>query len=610
MKNRLFALCFCLFVFLSGHAFQIKKVEPQNWWSGMQDSILQVMIYGENVSTAKVTISTKNVWISKIVPMENPNYLFLYLNISRSIPEKFNFVITSGKQKQIVPYELKARTKTSRNRESFSSADVIYLLMPDRFSSGNPKNDVQQTMLEKKVDRGNPFARHGGDIQGITNHLDYIQDLGATAIWLTPFNENNMQNGSYHGYAITDYYKVDPRLGTNEDYVQMVQEAHKKGLKVVMDMVFNHCGSEHFFFKDRPSLDWFNNPKKYVQTTFKTTTQFDPYASEVDKKASTDGWFVESMPDLNQQNPHLAKYLIQNSIWWIEYAGIDGIRQDTYPYADYNMMSDWCKEVTSEYPHFNIVGEVWYDSNIATSFWQKDSRLAFPRNSNLPSVMDFPLFFEINKACGNDSIDFSKIYELLGQDIVYANPLNVLTFLDNHDTSRFLKNANDANDFNRFKLALTLLLTTRGIPQLYYGDEIGMFGDKKDGDGALRADFPGGWPGDSQNAFTSNGRTNDQNRYFDFERKLLHFRKGNEIIAKGALTHFTPRQGVYVYERRFNGHSIVVFLNGSNATQSLDANYYREILPRDSAIDVLSGNTISLKDQIVIEGKGVYILSF
>lgn len=575
----------------------------------MQDSILQVMIYGQDVASTKVTITTKDVSISKVVPMENPNYLFLYLNVANAAPEKFDIVLSSGKQKKTIPYELKARQESSRHRASFTSADVVYLLMPDRFANGDPSNDVVKGMLDTKSDRSNPHMRHGGDLKGITNRLDYIADLGATAIWLTPFNENNMPEGSYHGYAITDYYKADPRFGTNEEYAAMVKKAHETGLKVIMDMVFNHCGSEHFFFKDRPSHDWFNHPDSYVQTTFNTATQYDGHASDFDKKASDDGWFVQSMPDLNQRNPHLAKYLIQNSIWWIEYAGIDGIRQDTYPYADYDMMAEWCKAVTTEYPNFNIVGEVWYGSNIGTSFWQKDSKLAFPRNSNLPSVMDFPLFLEFSRSFG-DSIDFQKIYELLGQDIVYANPLNVLTFLDNHDTSRFLKNAKDASDFDRFRLALTLLLTTRGIPQLYYGDEIGMFGDKKDGDGALRSDFPGGWPTDSQNAFTPGGRTAEQNKFFDLERKLLHFRKGNEAIAKGSLKHFAPNHGVYVYERKYGNRSVVVFLNGSGSKQVLNAANYREILPAEEAEDVLSGKKILLKDTIEIAGKDVYLFGF
>lgn len=599
-----------LLLTFSANAFEVKRVEPQNWWAGMQDSVLQVMIYGQDVASAKVTLSSNNVRISRLISMENPNYLFLYLNIGKASPQKFDILLSSGKQKKVIPYELKQRGEDSRNRSSFTSADVIYLLMPDRFSNGDTKNDVEKEMLEEKLDRTDPFARHGGDLQGISNHLDYIADLGATAIWLTPFNENNTKEGSYHGYAMTDYYKADPRLGTNADYVAMVKKAHEKGLKVVMDMVFNHCSSEHFFFKDRPSHDWFNNSDGYVQTTFKTTTQYDPYRSDFDKKASDDGWFVESMPDLNQRNPHLLNYLIQSSIWWIETAGIDGIRQDTYPYADFDAMSQWCKAVTTEYPNFNIVGETWYGSNVGTSYWQKDSKIAIPRNSNLPTVMDFPLFLEINKAFNDTTVDFSKIYELLGEDVVYANPLNLLIFLDNHDTSRFLKNAQEANDFERFKLALTFLLTTRGIPQLYYGDEIGMYGDKKNGDGALRKDFPGGWSSDAQNAFTQAGRTAEQNKFFELERKLLHFRNENEAISKGSLKHFVPNQGVYVYERKYGNHSVVVFLNGSNESQILDLSRYREILPKDEAVDVLSGKTILLKDKIGIERKGAYVLAF
>lgn len=609
MRKIFSTLLFFAFLSQSAKPFEIKRVEPQNWWAGMQDGSLQVMIYGKDVASAKFSAAAPGVRLREVVPMENPNYVFLYFDLSEAAPQTFQISVSQGKQKQVIPYELKPRKSGSRQRSGFNAGDVLYLIMPDRFADGDPKNDEVAGMLEAKADRQNGSSRHGGDLRGVANHLDYVADLGVTALWLNPVGENNMREGSYHGYATTDYYKVDPRLGTNAEFASLVEKAHGKGLKVVMDMVFNHCGSNHFFFTDRPSRDWFNFPDGYVQTTFKTSAQCDPHVSDYDKKMAVDGWFVETMPDLNQRNPHLAKYLIQNSIWWIEYAGIDGIRQDTHPYADFDMMSRWCAAVTAEYPDFNIVGETWYENNAGIAYWQKNSRLAAPRNSNLPTVMDFPLWLAMNKAFADKS-DFNGIYDILSQDFLYADPMNLLVFLDNHDTSRFLKNGGEAADFDRYRQGLTFLLTTRGIPQLYYGVEIGMAADKKDGDGALREDFPGGWAGDAQNAFERQGRTGEQNRKFDFLQKLLHFRKGNEAIAKGGLKHFVPNQDVYVYERKYGNQSVVVILNGANESRELDAAHYREVLPRPEAKDVLSGRTIALKDKVRLAARDVLVLTF
>ena len=354
--------------------------------------------------------------------------------------------------------------------------------MPDRFANGNPENDVVPGMRESKVDRADMYARHGGDLKGIKDHLDYFTDLGVTAIWLNPIQKNDMGGGSYHGYAITDYYEVDPRFGDNEEFRQLVRAAHEKGLKIVMDMIFNHCGSEHFFFKDKPSDNWFNFQDHFVQTGYQTMPQMDVHRSDYDKVKNVDGWFTRSMPDLNQRNRHVASYLIQNSIWWIEYAGINGIRQDTHPYADFDMMARWCRAVNAEYPDFNIVGETWVGSNVGVSFWQKDSKVAYPRNSCLPSVMDFPLMNIMSSAFGWNN-GLASIYDYLSQDIVYADPMNLLVFLDNHDTSRFYK-VPPTGDLNRFKQALAFLLTVRGIPQIYYGTEILMAADKSEGDGA------------------------------------------------------------------------------------------------------------------------------
>lgn len=592
----------------------IKKVAPTFWWAGMKNTELQVLLYGEDISSSDVSLTSSDVYLKEVVRQANSNYLILYLDLKEARPQKFDIVLKKGHKTIKVPYELKERTRKGMDIEGFTSSDVLYLIMPDRFANGNPDNDVIPGMLENKVDRNEQFGRHGGDFKGISEHMDYISDLGVTAIWLNPTQENDMKEGSYHGYAITDYYQIDRRFGTNEEFCNLVNEAHDKGLKVVMDMIFNHCGSENYLFKDKPQDDWFNFRSNYVQTSFKTASVMDIHASDYEKAIATDGWFTLMMPDLNQRNRHVARYLIQSSIWWIEYAGINGIRQDTHPYADYDFMSTWCKEVLEEYPHFNIVGETWLNSNVLVSYWQKDSKLAAPKNSNLPTVMDFPLTDLMGKAFDEETTEWSgglyRLYDYHTQDFVYANPMNLLIFLDNHDTSRFCKNEEDAKNIVRYKQAITYLLTTRGIPQIYYGTEILMSADKSEGDGCLRRDFPGGWKGDKVNCFTAEGRTDLQNEAFDYTRKLLNFRKGNEAICKGTMKHFSICKGVYVYERKYNDKSVVVFMNGTDGKQTLSLVPYREILPSSSATDFISGKNIVLDEEITLDSRETLLLTF
>ena len=592
----------------------IKKVAPTFWWAGMKNTELQVLLYGEDISSSDVSLTSSDVYLKEVVRQANSNYLILYLDLKEARPQKFDIVLKKGRKVTKVPYELKERIRKGTDIEGFTSSDVLYLIMPDRFANGNPDNDVIPGMLENKVDRNEQFGRHGGDFKGISEHLDYISDLGVTAIWLNPTQENDMKDGSYHGYAITDYYQIDRRFGTNEEFCNLVNEAHGKGLKVVMDMIFNHCGSENYLFKDRPQDDWFNFRSNYVQTSFKTASVMDIHASDYEKAIATDGWFTQVMPDLNQRNRHVARYLIQSSIWWIEYAGINGIRQDTHPYADYDFMSSWCKEVLEEYPHFNIVGETWLNSNVLVSYWQKDSKLAVPKNSNLPTVMDFPLTDLMSKAFDEETTEWSgglyRLYDYHTQDLVYANPMNLLVFLDNHDTSRFCKNEEDAKNIVRYKQAITYLLTTRGIPQIYYGTEILMAADKSEGDGCLRRDFPGGWKGDKVNCFTAEGRTDLQNEAFDYTRKLLNFRKGNEAICKGTMKHFSICKGVYVYERKYNDKSVVVFMNGTDEKQTLSLVPYKEILPSSSVTDFISGKNVVLDEEITLDGRETLLLTF
>ena len=617
MKHTLILLIVFLFSWGGGQnarAMEIKKVAPSFWWAGMKNPELQILLYGEDLALSDVSVSGEGIYLKEAVRQDNPNYLLLYLDLSEAKAQTFQILLKNGKKKLQVPYELKSRMRREEDVKGFTSEDVLYLIMPDRFANGNPENDVVDEMREKKVDRTDSFARHGGDIQGISNHLDYIADLGVTAIWLNPTQENDMESGSYHGYAITDYYQIDKRFGSNEDFCALVEKAHEKNLKVVMDMIFNHCGSENYLFKDKPSKDWFNYRSNYVQTSFKTASVMDIHASAYEKKIATDGWFTSAMPDFNQRNRHVARYLIQSSIWWIEYAGINGIRQDTHPYADFDFMSQWCKEVLNEYPYFNIVGETWLNSNVLVSYWQKDSKLAAPLNSNLPTVMDFPLQALMNQAFDEETGEWGgglyKLYDYQTQDLVYADPMNLLTFLDNHDTSRFAQTDEMAKNLKRYKQAMVFLLTTRGIPQIYYGTEILMTGDKGKGDGDLRKDFPGGWQGDTRNCFVENGRTEQENEAFEFTRQLLNWRKGNQVIGKGSLKHYSIQNGVYVYQREFNGKSVVVIMNGTDDSKELDLTPYQEILPRENAFDVLTGKNVDLSKKLRLDGRENLILNF
>ena len=462
-----------------------------------------------------------------------------------------------------------------------------------------------------KVNRSDPNGRHGGDIEGISNNLDYLSDLGVTAVWLNPVLENDMAGGSYHGYATTDYYNVDPRFGTNEEYAQLVTDANQKGLKVVMDIIFNHCGSDHHWVTDVPSADWFNNMGEYVQTSHIKEVYFDNYASDYDTKKLTDGWFVPTMPDLNQRNRHVAKYLIQNSIWWIEYTGINGIRQDTYPYADYDMMIDWCEAVDKEYPQYNIVGEAWLNNPIGTAFWQQDSKVNNKKNTQLKTVMDFKLMGLSHSAFSEETGDWGgglyNIYEHMSYDYIYPDIYHVLRFLDNHDTDRFLKEM--PSDLLTYKQAITFLLTIPGIPQLYYGTELLMHGSKGRSDGDIRLDVPGGWADDKENHFTKEGRSDLQNEAFSFLQKILKWRNGNDIIANGKMKHYAVQNGVYLYERYLDNKKVVVVMNGTTKDVEIELDRYAETLgDNPQGLDVVSNQTIQLSNPLTLTPRQTIIL--
>lgn len=591
-------------------AIEIQRIEPSFWWTGMKQTELQIMFYGDHIGEAKLAFHYPGVMLKEIVRVENTDYLFVYLDITpQAQPGSISFLFSNGNRNISATYELKPRA-ASVGAQGFDSSDVLYLIMPDRYANGDPKNDVWNGV---PVERNDPFGRHGGDLSGIGKHLDYIRDLGVTAIWLNPVLENNMPKGSYHGYATTDFYKIDPRFGSNEDYCLFVENAHRRNLKVVMDMIYNHCGSQHWWMNNFPTSGWLNHQDGFVPTSHNLYAVMDTHAPPSELETLVNGWFVPDMPDMNQKNRLLADYLIQNSIWWIEYARIDGIRHDTHPYADYDFLARWCQRVKDEYPLFNIVGESWYIHASPLAWWQQDSKLS-AHNSHLETIMDFAFMDACDKAfnaSANTRNPLRVIYEIIAQDFLYENYRKLLVFLDNHDTSRFTKEGD--NGLDRFKQAIALLLTTRGIPQLYYGTEILMYGEKKDGDGNLRKDFPGGWPSDAVNAFTREGRTPQQNQAWDYLQRLLQWRKGNEAVTHGDLIHYAPtwENECYVYARTGEQNRVLVILNGSDTEKVLDTYVYRDVIGnKTTGKDVITGEQLSLKGKLTVPKRGIYIIEY
>ena len=607
----------------------VTRIDPTNWFADMQDPTLQLMVYGKDIKFADVTTDYPNVKIDSLVRLDSPNYLLVYLNLKGAKPGEISLTFSNKNGKKTTKkFQLKAREMAGADRKGFDISDVLYMLMPDRFANGNPKNDVIKGMEDQLCNRNEPSLRHGGDLEGLRQHLDYFTDLGVTSLWFTPVLENDRpaddgKYSTYHGYATTDYYRVDPRFGTNEEYKALIDECHKKGLKVVMDMIFNHCGDYHPWakdtrldengktIKDYPSKDWFNSPNYGLQTSYKLTPVLDPYASKVDMAETVDGWFVSSMPDLNQRNPHIIKYLIQNSIWWIETVGIDGIRMDTYPYADRQAMADWMKVLNKEYPNFNTVGETWVTEPAYTAAWQKDSKLS-DINSNLKTVMDFAFFDRLSQAKNEETDDWwkglNRMYNSLCYDYLYTDPSSVMAFIENHDTDRYLGNGKDST---ALKQAYALLLTMKRIPQLYYGTEILMNGTKTETDGNVRQDFPGGFPGDKVNKFTREGRTKAENAMFDWTSRLLHWRQNNDVIINCSQTQFIPQHGVYVLARQHNGKTVLTILNGKKADNQVDVARYAEVIgSHTTATDILTGATVDLTKNIPLTQRQAMVLSF
>ncbi|MBP1639116.1 MAG: alpha amylase catalytic region [Bacteroidetes bacterium] len=610
-------LLFVLFL-LSCNTFlliaQIERIEPACWWIGMKNPNLQLLVHGKNISTYQVSINYPGVKIVKVNKVENSNYLFVDLTIDSKIAQAGTFDIKlqqNGRTEDSYTYELKSRRPGSANRLSFTSADVVYLLMPDRFANGNPSNDNVDSQPEK-VNRALNYGRHGGDIKGIQDHLDYIRQLGATAIWSTPLLENNYTQYTYHGYAISDFYKVDPRYGSNDDYARLIASAHQKGLKIIMDMVSNHGGIGAWWMKDLPMADWIHQWPTFTRSNHKAVTTKDIHAAQCDIKLDQEGWFDTTMPDMNQNNPYFWTYYIQNNIWWIEFADLDGIRMDTYPYNDRNAMSQWAKAILDEYPQFNLVGETWLHSSEDIAFWQKDAVNSLHYNSNLPTPMDFVMNDALS-TCFNEQGNgwneqgMNRLYNTIAKDYLFANPNNLFIFTENHDTQRY--NNTLKGDLAKYKMALSFLMTTRGIPQIYYGSEIGMSGDKNKGDGDIRRDFPGGWTGDSINAFTPQGRTEFQKNYYEFTSKLLNWRKSKEVIRTGKLLHYVPENDIYVYFRYNKKETIMVILNNNDVQKILKTNRFTEALKHfKQGIDVITEKTYALAPDLTLPPKSALIL--
>ena len=599
---------------------QIDRIEPPNWWVGFKESNLQLLVKGENISLYTPQLDYQGVSITKVHKAKSPNYLFIDLAISAETePGSFSIVFdTKGKKKIKHEYELKSRAKPADSYVGFNSSDVIYLITPDRFANGDPTNDIVKGLKESGVDRQNDYARHGGDIKGITDHIPYIKDMGFTAVWPCPLLTNDMPKTSYHGYAITDLYEIDPRFGTLEEYIELSSKMSEQGIKLIMDQVANHCGSEHWWMKDLPFEDWINYQSRFeagekpVFSNHKRTANQDMYAAKIDAKEMTEGWFVDTMPDLNQDNPFMATYLIQNSIWWIETAQLGGIRQDTYPYPDKVFMSNWASAIMKEYPNFSIVGEEWSYNPLLVGYWQDGAQNKDGYDSNLSSTMDFPMQKSMVEAIKEEekwNKGFVKIYEGLANDFHYPSPKDIMIFPDNHDMDRIHTQLNE--DPVLTKMAMAYLLVLPRIPQLYYGTEILMENTAKPGDhGLIRTDFPGGWEGDQVNAFTEEGLGNEQKQMQHYLKTLLQFRKNSKAIHEGKTIHFSPQNNVYVLFRVLNEEVVVLILNKNTEPVELDLNRFKEMTLEDRKLTSLfTGKSIIWKDSITLSEKGAMILT-
>lgn len=601
---------------IADHGGRIERVEPLSWWVGM-NTPLQLMVYGEDIASYEVTLSgdKQGLKIEGTHQADSPNYLFIDLKVSPTAETGTHYLVFSreGEEPFKLPYEIEARKEGSRERESFTTADMIYLLMPDRFANGSVENDSTEDTQEKAA-RDEFFGRHGGDLQGMIDHLDYIASVGATAIWSTPLLVDDEPAQSYHGYACGDYYHIDPRYGSNELYRTYVEECHKRGLKVIMDIVTNHCGISHWWMKDLPFKDWVHVFPEFTRTTNIFSTNMDPNASKFDRTVHESGWFDFSMPDMNLDNPYLLQYFKQWAVWWIEWSGLDGFRVDTYPYNEKEPMSEWCKAVMTEYPNFNIVGECWTPSIPQLAYWQGGNANKDGFDSHLPSIMDFPLHDAIRAALPTDSLRWGegmiRVYDVLSHDFVYHDLSKMMIFTGNHDTERIgdMVRKNPA----RAKIAMAMLATMRGIPQLFYGEELMLTSaDMRFGHGGLRVDMPGGWPGDKENCFTEEGRQGLHKEMFDFTQRLFQWRKTKPVIHHGKTMHFADRGNTYAYFRYDDTDAVFVYINNSRGKKQIPWSHYAEIAEGlKEGRNVLTGEPVEITDQTTVEGRGVLVVEF
>ncbi len=601
MKRVIPAMTFAI-LFLAGSGLfgqsSPERVEPPFWWTDMFHTELQVKAFAPEIGNTRVTVDRPDVRIKEVVAVDSPNYLFIYLDVAHTAPGKFRIDFhQDGQVKYTYDYELREREAGSRYREGLNASDAMYLLMPDRFANGDPSLDNQPGMIEE-VDRDNPSGRQGGDIPGIIQNLDHIAGMGFSAIWLNPVLENNQPRYSYHGYAATDYYKIDPRFGTNEDFRDLVGKAEEKGIKIVKDIVLNHSGDHHWWMDDLPTADWIHHWDEFTRTTYRMTTILDPHAARDDYKRMVEGWFDHHMPDLNQNNRLLARYLKQNSVWWIEYSGIRGIRMDTQPYADRFFMSDWARYVMNEYPYFMIIGEAWTGVPAIISYFQGGKENHDDYDSHFPSVFDFSLYDAIGRAFTEGDgwgTGMMRLYNSLAQDFLYPDPYNLVVFGDNHDTDRIFTRVGE--NIDKLEMALTFIFTTRGIPQVYTGTELLESAYEHDGHGELRSTFPGGWPGDPVNKFTREGRTTDQNRITDHITTLLNFRQNKPVLQYGWLKQFVPEDNIYVYFRYDENDTVMVVLNNNDQEKELELNRFREAWDGYSeASDLITGQRFNRFD--------------
>ncbi len=608
-RRLLVALFICVGWPLSlGFAAEIERVEPPNWWIGFSNPDVQLLVYGEGIGESRPAVDYPGVAVIDTLTTENPNYLFVRLRISAEAePGEFDIVFSGAGGNVSHPYRLDARNSDPEHTRGFSSADAIYLITPDRFANGDPGND-EIDGLGDIVDRGQPGARHGGDLRGIIDRLDYIAGLGFTAVWLNPVLENAMPDYSYHGYATTDFYRVDPRMGSNEDLAELARVGREKGVGLIMDMIVNHGGLHHWWMADPPMADWVHQWDGYVQTNHAKTLSLDPYGAEIDRREFFDGWFVPTMPDLNQGNPLMAEYLIQNAIWWIEYLGLAGVRMDTYPYSGRPFMAEWTRRVMEEFPDFNVVGEEWTENPLIVAYWQGGGDKHDGYRSWLPSVMDFPLNSVLAPSLVADEASFQgliTLYSMLVNDVLYPDPGKLVIFGDNHDMMRIYSQLGE--DYGLFELAMTYLATMRGAPQIYYSTEIitASSGDH----GVIRSDFPGGWEGDAADAVSGAGLTDRQLQAQALVGTLLNWRKTSAPVHQGELTHFLPKEGVYVYFRTLGSERVMVVLNKNSDSYALDTLRFEEVLGEArSGVDVIRGGTYDLTSPLHLTPRTALVL--